>query len=194
MKLLRMIPLQLGGVILIPIFLSARGPVSTGQERTNHHAVLIQQFEKRISGYIQFHKAAAAHLPVLKPTASPAKILQHQQALAARIRAERPHARQGDIFTPPIAAEFRRLIQITMHTREAGRIRASLQRGPRVKTRVAVNHSYPAMTPVETTPPSLLLNLPKLPSELEYRVVGHDLVLHDVEANLVVDYLTRAIP
>jgi hypothetical protein len=57
-----------------------------------------------------------------------------------------------------------------------------------------VNHPYPAMKPVETTPPSLLLNLPKLPAELEYRVVGHDLVLHDVEADLVVDFVPRAIP
>ncbi|HKT11053.1 MAG TPA: hypothetical protein VJW77_04430 [Terriglobia bacterium] len=49
------------------------------------------------------------------------------------------------------------------------------------------------MAPVETTPPSLLLNLPKLPAELEYRVVQHDLVLHDVKANLVVDYVPGAI-
>ena len=30
--------------------------------------------------------------------------------------------------------------------------------------------------------------------EVEYRVVGHDLLLRDVEANLVVDLIPNAIP
>jgi hypothetical protein len=38
-------------------------------------------------------------------------------------------------------------------------------------------------------PPSLLLNLPELPKELEYRFVGRELVLRDSAANLIVDVL-----
>ena len=38
-------------------------------------------------------------------------------------------------------------------------------------------------------PPSILLNLPKLPEELEYRFVGPHLILHDVNANLIVDFI-----
>jgi len=33
-----------------------------------------------------------------------------------------------------------------------------------------------------------------LPPELDYRVVGRDLVLRDVKANLVVDFIANAIP
>ena len=34
----------------------------------------------------------------------------------------------------------------------------------------------------------------KLPKGYEYRVVNHSLVLLDVEANLIVDYMPNAIP
>ena len=60
--------------------------------------------------------------------------------------------------------------------------------------RVAVNHKYPPSVPLQSTPPTLLVNLPQLPPGLEYRVVGHHLVLMDSKANLIVDYIPNAIP
>lgn len=59
---------------------------------------------------------------------------------------------------------------------------------------VRVNAVYPEHIPLQTTPPSILLNLPELPRELDYRIVGHTLVLRDVGANLIVDYIPGAIP
>jgi hypothetical protein len=35
----------------------------------------------------------------------------------------------------------------------------------------------------------LLDVLPRLPEELEYRFVGRDLILRDVKANLIVDFI-----
>jgi hypothetical protein len=58
---------------------------------------------------------------------------------------------------------------------------------------IRVNGDYPAGLPLESTPPSLLLNLPKLPPEVDFRVVGHDLALRDVDANLIVDLMANAI-
>lgn len=194
MRAHKIVSLRIAGIMLVPaILLAGRGSPSK-RERVNQEAAIIQQFDKRIAAYVQLHKAAATHLPALKATESPAKILKYEHDLAARIRAGRLHAGQGSIFTPPIATVFRQLIQTTMHTPQAERIRTSLSRGAQVKTSVQVNHSYPAMTPVETTPPSLLSALPKLPAELEYRVVDNDLVLHDIKANLVVDFIPGAIP
>ena len=43
-------------------------------------------------------------------------------------------------------------------------------------------------------PACLAAVLPRLPEELEYRVVGVTLVLVDVHANLVVDVLHGAFP
>jgi hypothetical protein len=57
-----------------------------------------------------------------------------------------------------------------------------------------VNQPYPSGIPLQTTPPSLLLNLPNLPKGYEYRFVGHNLVLFDVEANLIVDLIPDTIP
>lgn len=179
---------------MVPAVL-ATGVAASGQhQRVNQQAAIVADFQKRIESYMKLHKAAAGQLPALKSTASQAKILEYQHTLATRIVAARPHATRGEIFTRPIAAEFRRLIRTTMTGSRAGRIRSSLQRGASVKSNVEVNHPYPAVIPVETTPPSLLLNLPKLPTELEYRVVNHDLVLHDVKADLVVDFVTEAVP
>jgi hypothetical protein len=48
--------------------------------------------------------------------------------------------------------------------------------------------------PLQSTPPSLLANFPELPKEVEYRIVGHNLILRDVDANLIIDFLTNAIP
>ena len=184
-------------MLLVPLisgFFTGRVSAPGQRQRVNQESAAIAEFQKRVSAYVKLRKSAAVQLPALKTTPSPAKILDYQHALAAKIVAARPHATQGNIFTPTIAVELRHLIEIAMRGSEAGRIHASLQRGELVKSNIEVNHPYPAMVPVETTPPSLLLNLPRLPAGLEYRVVGHDLVLHDVDANLVVDFIPRAIP
>ena len=47
---------------------------------------------------------------------------------------------------------------------------------------------------MQSTPPTLLANLPKLPAELEYRIVDRELVLLDTKANLIVDLLPNALP
>jgi hypothetical protein len=54
-----------------------------------------------------------------------------------------------------------------------------------------VNFGYPPY--YSARDPAVFRDLPPLPGELEYRVVGRDLVLLDVIANLVVDVLRDAI-
>src|SRR5258708_29011337 len=82
------------------------------QEPVNPDSRAIQDFEKRVDDYMKLQKATAAQVPRLKTTSAPEKISEHEHALASRIRERRPEARQGDIFTPEIHAEFRRLIGI----------------------------------------------------------------------------------
>jgi len=47
----------------------------------------------------------------------------------------------------------------------------------------------PCHLPSTTVPPTLLLRLPRLPDKLAYRIVGHDFVLQDTEARLIVDFI-----
>jgi hypothetical protein len=151
-------------------------------------SAIIQDFQKRVSAYVQIHKTAESTLPKLKTTPSEEKISHHEHELARAIRAARKDAKPGDIFTPQIAGEFRRLIGITMKA-DGKSIAASLQHAEPVQLHLRVNERYPDNIPLQSTPPTLLLNLPKLPQEVEYRIEGRGLVLLDVRANLVVDLI-----
>ena len=99
----------------------------------------------------------------------------------------------GIFSQPEISVEF--AVSISSAMQSAGkRIQASLHHAEPVQLHLRVNDSYPADVPLQSTPPSLLTNLPPLPKEIEYRVAGHDLILLDAKANLVVDLIENAIP
>lgn len=164
------------------------------QEGVNPDALILRDFESRVSEYAKLHKAIEAKMPALKPTDSSGEIEHHQHELAEEIRKARRGAKQGDIFTPPIHVEFHRLITIAMQGQDAARIHTSLRSAEPVRLRLQINADYPANVPLQSTPPSLLMNLPKLPEEIEYRVVGNNLVLCDAHANLVIDFMAGAIP
>jgi len=165
------------------------------QDKVNAGAQVLADFQKRVAEYVKVHKVARAEVHGLKPTDSPEAIEHHERKLAHEIREARRGAHPGDIFTPPIAEEFRRLIAETMSGTEASKIRASLRSAsPVVLPVLKVNDPYPSGAALQSTPPSLLMNLPQLPPELDYRVVGRTLILRDVEANLVVDSIANAIP
>jgi hypothetical protein len=52
-----------------------------------------------------------------------------------------------------------------------------------------VNQPYPGFWPLATFPASLLQVMPALPDVLEYRLLSESLILRDVTANIVVDYM-----
>jgi hypothetical protein len=62
-----------------------------------------------------------------------------------------------------------------------------------VEGSIKVNAAYPPV-PLQSMPPTLLANLPELPSDLDYRLIGRTLVLRDVHSNLILDYISKAIP
>ncbi len=169
---------------------------ATSQNGVNPDAAIVNEFENRVADYLKLRKSAEDGLPPLKkPTESPEKLRHHQHMLRKAIAAQRADVVQGNIFTPAISAEFRRLIAIAYQA-DAQHIRQSLLRSePGTRTlSLRVNREYPDKAPLQTTPPSLLLNLPPLPHGVEYRVVGPDLILLDSGANLVVDIAPKVIP
>jgi hypothetical protein len=134
-----------------------------------------------------------ADLPPLKSTDAPEVLVARKAEFAKRLRSARNGVKQGNIFTPAVTEEFRRLIGRAMNGPNAQRVRTSLKRAEPVAAKFNVNDMYPSNLPVQSTPPTLLLNLPALPKHLEYRIVGQDLILRDVEANLIVDFLPNVI-
>jgi hypothetical protein len=176
------------GLVLLAAFLMA------GCRGLDTHSALVRDFDKRVAGYVRVHKAMEAKLPELRSTTVQAKIAGHRQDLAGAIQDARQSARQGDIFTPEIAAEFRRMMAVAMQGTEAARVNESLRNGSPVALKLKVNDRYPEDAPLQSMPSTLLLNLPKLPPEVDYRLSGPDLVLRDVKANLVVDIVPDAMP
>jgi hypothetical protein len=153
----------------------------------------MQDFSRRIDGYLNLHHKAEAGLPHLKAEGSGTKITQRQRALAVKVRQARRGAKQGDIFTPEISAYFSRSIKAAYQA-NGERIQASFESTQLDKQKLEVNAPYPENLSYTMTPPSILLHLPKLPAELEYRIVGRDLILRDIECNLVLDIMPNAIP
>ena len=175
---------------IVALCCAAPAGAASGQAQ----ASILKQFQERVAGYLKLRESVEPKSQVLKPTSSPDAIEQHERELAAEIRQARASARPGDLFTPQIAAEFRRLIRQGMRGPAAERVRTSIQHAEPVRLALRVNDSYPSNVPLPSTPPTLLMKLPPLPRELDYRVLGHDLVLRDTGANLIVDYMADAAP
>jgi hypothetical protein len=164
------------------------------QEKVNQGSLVLQDFAQRVAAYMKVHRAAGARIPGLKSTKTAAEIERHERALAHEIREAREGVTQGNIFTPEIAAQFRVLIGEAMKGQSAARIHESLKQAEPVwLSGLRVNMSYPHEVPLQSSPPTLLMNLPQLPTQMEYRLVGRSLILRDLEANLIVDFLRDAI-
>jgi hypothetical protein len=160
-----------------------------GHPTVNADSVIIQDFEKRVAGYLQLRKSIESNQTKLKSTPSQEKITHHETELRRAVREARKSARPGDIFTREIAAEIRRLIAVAMQPEDGNHIAQSLRHAEPVHLHLEINERYPEMAPLQSTPPSLLENLPPLPPEIEYRITGADLVLLDAKANLIVDII-----
>ena len=154
----------------------------------------LQQFEHQVESYLSARKAVANQLPKPKSTPSAEELADRKKQFAASLAQSRSGVAQGTIFTPEIAAEFRRLAKQAMDGNKGVRVKSSLKHSEPVSLPIRVNQEYPPAAPLQSMPPTLLAGLPKLPMELEYRLVGRTLVLRDVEANLIVDSLPEAIP
>ena len=70
-----------------------------------------EDFLGRVNGYIKLRSNLEATLPKLKPTDQPDKLADHEKALSAEILDARKNARQGDIFTKDISAQFLKQIR-----------------------------------------------------------------------------------
>jgi hypothetical protein len=154
-----------------------------------------KEFSDRVKNYVKLHNAQEALLPRLKQTVNPEMIAAHQAALARKIREARPDAKAGDVFTPAALKSFQDVIRTAMQGPRGANADATMKQGaPLAETSLTVNQTYPDGVPYTTVPPTLLLVFPKLPDEVVYRVVVHDLVLLDLKANLVVDLIPGIIP
>jgi hypothetical protein len=157
------------------------------QATTKTETPATAEFNKRVTAYINVHNKADAQVPSLKRTDDPAEISSREVALGDAIRTLRADARPGDILTKDIAAQVRQLIKKDFRNRTREERRIFLDEVPHFRPKV--NQRYPSTWPLATFPAKLLDVLPKLPDTLEYRLLSEALILRDVKANIVVDFI-----
>ena len=171
-------------------------PTRAQEHATPQDGPALAEFDARVKKYAalrdELNKGAAKQ----RETEHPEKIADAQQALAARIRAERAGAKPGDIFTPPIQERIRRLLAPEMKGVDGKNTRGSIwDEGPGPGAfKLEVHSSYPKDQPLGTVPPNVLKALPPLPESLEYRFVYRHLAIRDQQANLIIDFMPAAIP
>ncbi len=164
----------------------------------------LDELDDRIDDYVdKVHEKALEQVGELPKEATPGQLQAHERALGEAIRARRPQARQGDLFVPEVQPILKRIIAGEMDGQAGAPARKEALNGnplldpdrdDRVRVTLSVNAVYPEAAPLSNVPPSILLSLPLLKREVEYRFVGRDLVLRDREANLILDYLPQAAP
>jgi len=167
--------------------------LGAGQPQVNPKASALSEFQKRVSEYVELHNKVESGLPPEQTSNDPAAPLARQRLFADLLRKARAGARPGDIFVEPVRPIIRGLVRQDVSSRSSSELRAALTEVPRT-LRLKINAEYPLWLPLATVPPELLLHLPQLPEELEYRFIGRALVLRDTHANLIVDYLEKALP
>jgi hypothetical protein len=118
------------------------------------------------------------------------------EALGVKIRAARQNARQGDLFAPHIERWFRRTIAERLKDCDIDELLKTLnEENPENLVLIPqVNGEWPEEASLGPMPPKLLAGLPELPEELQYRFMNRDFVLWDAHANIIVDFITQAMP
>jgi hypothetical protein len=164
-----------------------------GHGVANPDALTQQDFRKRIDAYIALRNDAVKGVGPLKPTENPADIAAGQRTLAERIIAARSDAKPGDIFTPEISRRFRELLAPHLKGESGRDARAIVKDDAPPAVPFKVNAQYPEGKPFPTVPATLLVNLPPLPKQVEYRIIDKHLILRDTEANVIVDFMLNAI-
>jgi hypothetical protein len=178
----------------ILVALCATGGAVLQGQAVNADAQLIGDFQTRVKRYAAMRDGQEQGAARLKTTKDPAQITAAQQALAAKIRAQRPQAQHGDIFTPAAQPLFRRLLAPALKGRDGVENKAALKEDNPGPVTLKVNGTYPEKEPLSTVPPDILQSLPPLPEDLDYRFAGKHLILYDARANLIVDFIPNALP
>ena len=159
----------------------------------NPRAAALHDFSTRLKAYLTLRADLGQKLEPLSPTASASDLQARQDALAAALRNARQGAKQGDLIPPPVQAQIRSTVRADFSKRQPSTQRAALTEVP-TGPLPGINRNYPEQAALATVPPLLLANLPQLPDNLQYRFFGRHLVVLDGDVEIVIDYVTNALP
>jgi hypothetical protein len=167
------------------------GPLSPEDARA------LATMNDRLREYVDLHLKLERTLPKLPKEATPQQIDQNQRTLEKLMRETRTKAKPGDLFTAEAQPVIKRLLATVFGGPDGKQLKASIMdENPvdPVQLKLRVNGRYPDTVPLTSVPPQVLQTLPKLSEDLEYRFVGDWLILLDVHAHVIADYIDNALP
>ena len=167
----------------------------TTPQRVNPNAKAIAEFQEEINEYVELHRTLEKTLTPVPRDATPEMIDKYQRDLGRLIQQARKNQRAGDIFESDVRPVLRRLLAGLFNGPDGKKLRMAVaEENPGESVKLVVNGRYPDTIPLSSVPPQVLRTLPQLPEELEYRFIQSTLILLDVHAHIIVDYLTGAVP
>jgi hypothetical protein len=155
----------------------------------------IARFETAVNDYTSLHQRLERAWPPLWFISDLEQVESVAKEFRAVLRDARPQATRGGFFTPDVADLFRFRMAGTVREQNLDlEAMTSLadEAGTESSWPPAINEPLPWAGAGTLSP--VFEALPVLPLELEYRLVGRDLVLLDVHANMVIDILDLAVP
>lgn len=159
------------------------------------YAAAQDDFAQRCAAYQALRADAVKGLPKLGKNARPEQMKQYQESLRSRISELRSDAKPGEVLTPAVFEVVAAVRAETAGAQGKGARETVLGDGnpaeEGIRVPLKINALYEA--PLSTVPPDLLARLPELPENLQYRFVGKSLILYDVEAEMIVDYISGAV-
>jgi hypothetical protein len=188
--------LALSMLLAVPLTATGQTPANPDPSQPDFAMVVqatfdsetLADFNRRVDDYVALRSRLEVGLPPLVVTTNADDIERFEHRLAERIDDARG-SRRGQLFASAMEGQLKRMLGL--HA-DAATIALIMEDGPG-EIDVDINETYSKEYPLATMPPKLLLLLPDLPKDLEYRFVGRHLVLRDARANIVIDEIPFAI-
>ena len=151
-------------------------------------------FNNAVARYLALQQRIRTEVSGLTPNSTAKELTDASDRLAAAIRRARPRAEQGEFFDAEATRVIRDRISAELRSPATTVAIESIDDESRPVIRPSIHLRFPDALEMATMPPSILRLLPPLPSELEYRIVGEYLVLRDIGAAMIIDFIPGAVP
>jgi hypothetical protein len=188
--------LAIGVCLVLPLAAMAQIPANPDPAQPDFKVVVqgtfdpetLAEFNRRVQDYAALRSRLEIGLPPLVVTTNADDIERFEHRLAERIRDARG-SRRGQLFAPAMEGQVKRMMVVQA---DPATVAAIMDDNPG-EFDVDINETYSKKHALSTMPPKLLLLLPDLVPDLQYRFVGRHLILYDGRANIIVDEIPFAI-
>jgi hypothetical protein len=182
--------------LAIPLAATAQVPANPDPDAPDFRMVVqgtfdpetLVEFNRRVQDYAALRSRLEVGLPPLVVTTNADDIESFERRLTERLRHARG-SRRGQLFIPAMEGQLKRM----MGARADPVTVAAIMDDNPGEFDVDVNETYKKKYALGTMPPKLLLLLPDLAPDLQYRFVGRHLIVYDVRANMIVDEIPFAL-